>query len=448
MARTDALPAPGDGAEGPLPAHYCAECMSVVYRRDARCLCCGEPAGKEGWPRLNRSGDPWLGRVLGGRYLLTRRLGRGASAAVYQAESLTITRQFAIKIVDLSAGEGAGRAERARARFRREVEAVARLDHPHIASFFETLELSETCVAVVMKLVDGYTLDDLLASEGPLEWTRACELLRQMAAAVYAAHQAGLIHRDLKPANAMVQRLAGGEEFVYLLDFGIVWMADGVDVTRGFVGTPLYASPEQALGDEIDPRSDIYSLGAIAYKALTGCTPFTSDNVMDVLRQHIRRRPPPLQKRCPEARFPFALERLVEKMLAKSPEARPDDLGWVISQLDRILEREWVESAQQPTLPLDIAAAPPSDTFKGMGVIEDVVRRCQVRLGGVGTNDTHLADERDDEVGAVDSAPTIDTYEEISDAFLEAEGAEIDSQEGLFRARSSQQECFGPSDRP
>lgn len=329
-----------------LPQHYCGRCVSVVYAEDRRCVECQRVRPESGWPSLYDSGDPWLGRVMEERYLITRRLGKGASATVYEAESLNISRRFAVKVVDLNACKSGKDPQLVRARLDREVEAISRLSNPHTVPFYEVLELSESCVGVVMKFVKGVTLDRLLACEGALGWRRACSLLRQIANGVHEAHEAGLIHRDLKPANIMVEELLSGDEFIHVLDYGIVWMDDGVEVTQGFVGTPLFASPEQALGEPVDRRSDIYALGAIFFNMLTARPPFESSNVIEVLRMHVRRAPPSVRGMAPGP-VPKSVESLVERMLAKSREARPVDLSDIIDAIDAIMGEHAGKSAAE-----------------------------------------------------------------------------------------------------
>ena len=200
-----------------------------------------------------------------------------------------------------------------------------------------------------MDLIDGDTLEELVVSGEPLGISRACSLLRQTANGLYEAHQAGMIHRDLKPENLMVERLPAGDDFVHILDFGIVRLTDdaSVSMTHGFIGTPLYASPEQAMAKDIDHRCDIYSLGAILFFMLTGQPPFVSNNVYDVLRMHVRKTPPRLGEVDTSRLFPEELERLVARMLAKDPSQRPDDLSIIIDELDRFTNSHYSDAQLQ-----------------------------------------------------------------------------------------------------
>ncbi|MFU8805245.1 MAG: protein kinase domain-containing protein [Bradymonadaceae bacterium] len=326
-----------------LPDHHCGECTSVLYAEDESCLECEAPRPDEGWRALCDQIDPWLGRVLDSRYLIVKELGKGSSASVYQAESLSISRRFAIKTIATGHGQ---QSEQIVARLNREIEALGRLRNPHIVSFYEILEIQDKYVAAVMDLIDGDTLEVLINNGGPVGVGRACALTRQIANGVFEAHQAGMIHRDLKPENLMVEQLPAGDDFVHILDFGIVRMSggDSVAMTHGFIGTPLYASPEQAMASAIDHRSDIYSLGAILFFMLTGRPPFLSQNVYEVLKMHVRTPAPRLGEVQPNILYPESLEALVRSMLAKTPEQRPSDLSEVIEELDNITSENYSDA--------------------------------------------------------------------------------------------------------
>jgi eukaryotic-like serine/threonine-protein kinase len=320
------------------PTHRCTSCTSVLYEDDRACLECGEQRPAGGWAKLGRTSDPWLGRAIVERYLLTRRIGQGASGAVYRAESLSIARQFAVKIIPLDNQDGSIKAEHIEARLNREVAALGHLRNPHIVSVYDVVMVSERAVAVLMDLIDGQTLETIVSEQGPLPIERACRILRQIANGVHEAHQAGMIHRDLKPENVMVERLPAGGDFVHILDFGIVRREGDVRVTQGFLGTPLYASPEQAVGGELDRRVDIYALGGVFFFMLTGRPPFYDPNVYNVLKAHVSRKPPRLEDLVARGQFPEQLESLVARMLAKSPTNRPQTLGEVIEALDAIAD--------------------------------------------------------------------------------------------------------------
>jgi serine/threonine protein kinase len=207
--------------------------------------------------------------------------------------------------------------------------------------------LGGRAVALLMDLIQGDTLEALLTTSGPMTVLRACKILRQIANGVHEAHEAGMIHRDLKPENLMVERLPAGDDFVHILDFGIVWREGDVRVTQGFLGTPLYASPEQAVGGELDRRADIYALGGVLFFMLTGRPPFFDNNVYKVLKAHVSTPPPKLVDIAPNRVFPDEIEALVAKMLSKSPTDRPQTLAGVITTLDELTKKLSEDSKAQ-----------------------------------------------------------------------------------------------------
>lgn len=318
-----------------MPEHFCHRCTAVVYQEDPACLECEQPVPQKGWISLVESTDPWLGRVLGGRYLLTKAIGNGASASVYRAESLAISRQFAIKVIHPSTHAKGPTPEQIAQRLEREIDAIGRLRNPHVVRFYDVLELPLQHLGVVMDFVAGDTLERVVERDGPLSLDRTVKLLRQTCNGLYEAHLSWMTHRDLKPENIMVERLPIGDEFVHVLDFGIVYVDGSVEMTHGFIGTPLYASPEQAMGLGVDRKSDIYSLGAICFFMLTGRPPFVGTNVMQVLKQHVDVQPPTMSSIRKDIAIPPILEDLVARMLAKEPKDRPEDLSEVIQILDQ-----------------------------------------------------------------------------------------------------------------
>ena len=309
--------------------------------------------------------DPWLGRVIDGRYLLTQRIGQGASASVYRSESMAISRQFAIKIIHPPRGNQGPSPEQIATRLEREIEALGRLRNPHIVRFYDVIELPLNHIGVVMDFVEGETLESLVLRGDYLPVSRACTLLRQIANGVYEAHLAGMTHRDLKPENVMVEQLPAGDDFVHVLDFGIVQVEGEASMTQGFIGTPLYASPEQAMGEEIDHRSDIYSLGAMFFFMLAGRPPFLGQNVMQVLRQHVEVTPPSISDLRSDMGVPDELELLIGRMLAKTVDQRPESLAEVIHSLDRLSYstsegKDTADGVSEPVLKEMLAKEPES----------------------------------------------------------------------------------------
>lgn len=347
---------------------------------------------ESGWRKLGPTADPWLGKTIGERYLLTRGIGAGASGHVYRAESLAISRQFAVKIVPLDADGSTANSENVRARLNREIGALGQLRNPHVVSFYDVLPIGESAVALLMDLIEGRTLQDEVWAAGSLGLRRALKILRQIANGVHEAHEANMIHRDLKPDNIMIERLPAGDDFVHILDFGIVRRLDDVRVTHGFLGTPLYASPEQAVGGDIDRRADIYSLGAVTFFMLTGKPPFDDDNVYRVLKSHVGTAPPSLSEVAPERYFPDEIEQLIARMLAKKPEDRPQSLAEVINTLDSF-------GSEISTTGRDQKTGESSDYLQSVGQ-NSAANRPKT---GLGLNQTVQSD-----VSAVEAARTMD----------------------------------------
>jgi serine/threonine protein kinase len=284
-----------------------------------------------------------LGRVIDGRYLITKPVGFGASGEVYRAESLHIPRQFAVKFIRIPGADQSDHSAEVRERIRRETEAVAGLRNPHVIRIYDLIDLGPRYVAVVMGFIHGRTLlREIDDSEG-LPISRIATVGRQISNALFEAHEHDLIHRDVKPENIMLERLPDGGDFSHLLDFGIVWARGSVHVTDGFIGTPLYSSPEQIRAVEVDHRSDIYSLGATLWHAAASRPPFEAATTMAVLRAHMKDEPQKLHNMLPPSEGRDAFAELVHQMLAKHPDARPGDLSEVIERLDEIaaLENGW-----------------------------------------------------------------------------------------------------------
>ncbi|MGM0557273.1 MAG: WD40 repeat domain-containing serine/threonine protein kinase [Myxococcota bacterium] len=320
-----------------LPEHYCTSCTALRYGTDPQCPECGKERPDNGWRGLDAAFDPFLGRVLNDRYLCSKQLGRGASSTIYRAESLSVPKRFAIKMVELDSGRG-DLDDQLRTRIEREVRAVGMLRNPHIVRVYEMLEFDSGWMGLVMDYIDGQTIEYLVETGGPIPVKRALRLIRQFANGLSEAHDAGMIHRDIKPANLMVEQLPDGEDFAFILDFGVVRLDDEARMTKGFLGTPLFASPEQALMGELDSRSDIYSLGATLFYMLTGRAPFDRHDSLEALEAHIKQKAPTLREVQPDLPFSSRLEQLLADTLKKAPSDRPQDLIEFIQVVESVLE--------------------------------------------------------------------------------------------------------------
>jgi hypothetical protein len=271
-----------------------------------------------------------------GQYRLKQRLGAGGMGEVYLAEHLLLKRPCALKLI---------RPERAGdpkvlLRFEREVQATAGLTHPNSVEIFDFGHAADGTFYYAMEYLPGLSLEELVRRHGPLPPGRVVYLLRQVCGALQEAHAAGLIHRDIKPGNVLVCERGGRPDVAKLLDFGLVQThgldGDGQRLTQegALAGTPAYMSPEQAAGKaDLDARSDLYSLGCVAYYLLAGHPPFVRDTAVRTLAAHLDEPPAPLTSRWPEVSAD--LQEVVLRCLAKEPTQRfqsADDLDQALGQ--------------------------------------------------------------------------------------------------------------------
>jgi eukaryotic-like serine/threonine-protein kinase len=266
-----------------------------------------------------------------GSYRLGELLGRGGMGEVYLAHHRMLARPAAIKLIrpDALAGRDGTQALLAAARFRREAEAAANLKSAHTVQLYDFGVTEDGRHYLVMELLEGINLDALVRRDGPLPAARVIDILRQVCDSLQEAHDAGLVHRDIKPANIHLGRVGRQHDFVKVLDFGLVKSFapttgnDSLASVAGLaLGTPAFMSPEMVHGEVVDGRSDLYSLGCVAYYLLTGHLVFEADTAIQTVLLHVQQEPVPPSRRT-ENPVPPTLDRLVLACLAKSPADRP-----------------------------------------------------------------------------------------------------------------------------
>ena len=308
------------------------------------------PQAQQSTVEYGPTGDPRIGLVLDSKYKLVEHLGEGGMGSVFRAERLHIGDYVAVKLLhpDLV------REKHALERFRREARSAAMIRHHNVVSIHDfsdgTTNGNKTSEAyIVMELVQGVSLGNLLRREGRLSPPRAVALMQDICAGVGVAHRRGLLHRDLKPDNVIVSPPSheGERETAKVVDFGLAKVRDiaaqtSLTNTGAVLGTLYYMSPEQCSGEELDPRADVYSLGAMLYEMLTGQPPFRSNNVAGLITKHLHELPPAFP---PSLQIPPALAQVCFRALAKNRhERQPDAVA-----LGRELKA--AESGQVPTVP-------------------------------------------------------------------------------------------------
>jgi serine/threonine-protein kinase len=273
------------------------------------------------------SGAPLAAGTRLGPYRVEGFLARGSTGEVYRAVDERLERRVALKLVPPWLAED----ERVRTRFLAEARAAASLDHPNVLPVYEAGDAGGT-LWIAMRLAEGPDLRELLRREGPLSPERTVALLAGIAAALDAAHAKGLLHRDVKPANILlVPGPGGGTEHVYLADFGLATAAHGRGITRTgeLLGTVDYVSPEQARGEPLDARSDVYSLAAVLYECLAGVAPFHRETELASLTARLEAPAPPLSSVRPD--LPAALDPVLARGLARDPAERYPSAGTLLA---------------------------------------------------------------------------------------------------------------------
>src|SRR5262245_986588 len=289
-------------------------------------------------------GEPLVpGTVVADRYQVEREIGEGAMGTVFLATRLGMKNRVALKVLRREVMISPNMLKR----FYQEARAVSSLDHPNIVRIVDFgIDPKTTLPFLAMEFVEGPTLRDLVLAYGRMPERRCATLLAQVAKALVEAHQKSVVHRDLKPANIVVCMLADGDEHVKVLDFGVAKVLDNSELgamkvtTPGTaLGTPLYMSPEQATGSEVDFRSDLYSLGCILHELLTGEPPFMAQEMRQVMHKQLVEPAPALPARLSDGDPPSAdLVALHKSLLTKQKDERPSStavVAWILGALSR-----------------------------------------------------------------------------------------------------------------
>ena len=284
------------------------------------------------------SRDPLIGQEIGGRFTIVSKVGEGGMGAVYRARQRNMDRDVAIKVLlgNVATNETVVK------RFHLEALAVSKLSHPNTIQIFDFGETEDKRLYIAMEFLEGVSLHATLDYEGVLAVRRALRITGQVAKSLREAHAKGIVHRDLKPDNIFLQSVGEETDFVKVLDFGVAKIRDenkhNTDLTKTgtIFGTPKYMSPEQARGGQIDPRADVYAMGVILYEMLTGRVPFDAESSLGILIKHIQEPHPPLDHVRPDLVYPEGVHKLIDRLLAKRAEDRPQSAEALIREIAKI----------------------------------------------------------------------------------------------------------------
>src|SRR5437588_2233349 len=287
-----------------------------------------------------------LGTLLGGRYRLDARIGRGAMSTGYRAFDTVLERPVAIKLMHREIAADSDQLER----FRREARAVAQLNHPHVVTVIDAGEEPSSdgnypgngCPYIVLEYVEGETLKAVIRREGPLDIPQAIAYAIEISRALGVAHERQIVHRDVKPHNILISPEGGAK----ITDFGIArsLTEEGLTMAGRVLGTTDYVSPEQALGHPVTGQSDLYSLGIVLYEMLTGEVPFRGETPVAVAMRHVREDVPDVQERRPEVSAATAA--VLERAVAKDLSHRYPDAASMAHELEEVLAIETSRSGQ------------------------------------------------------------------------------------------------------
>ncbi|HZF54493.1 MAG TPA: serine/threonine-protein kinase [Polyangiaceae bacterium] len=281
--------------------------------------------------------DPYLGTTFDKRYKIEQIIGEGGMGFVYLARHKVIDKKVAVKVLRNDMARDRENLDR----FLQEARAASSIGNPHIVDISDFGDLPDGSTYFVMEYLDGGSLSRLIEEEKPLSSDRICHIALQLTDGLSAAHASGIVHRDLKPDNVILVPRGADEEFVKILDFGIAKVmstAEKLTMAGAVFGTPHYMSPEQAAGNPVDHRTDVYSLGIMFYEMASGSLPFNADNFMAILSQHMYQAPTPIREVAPECSL--GLEAVILKCLSKKPEARYQTMDELREDLEKLKNGE------------------------------------------------------------------------------------------------------------
>ena len=375
----------------------CTTCATETGDTGRFCPACGAPiervdpaaaTSKLATSAADSAASRLIGIAIDGQFEIDAIIGGGSFGTVYSGRQIGLDRPVAIKV---PTSEIAADPVMAR-RFAREARSAARIQHPGVVAIYAVGELADGRPYLAMQHVAGEPLDRILAG-GPLPAVRALRIVRQIASALSETHAADVVHRDLKPTNIMWRRDRNGDDRITIVDFGIAVCKPGnADATRltsgGLIGTPHYMSPEQAHGEQVDARADLYALGCLLFELVTGAPPFEGSG-FEVLLAHLGRPAPLPSEKNPDV--PEAIDRLCATLMRKKPDDRPPNADALVALIDDALLELAGEAPGTPAAPPSKRMARPRRTLATLRDLPDGVevprqrarRRVLLGLGAI-----------------------------------------------------------------
>ncbi|MCP4604673.1 MAG: HDOD domain-containing protein [Proteobacteria bacterium] len=311
----------------------CPKCKTANPSDMRFCGACGTHLATDD----GKKKDPLVGTLVGNRFVILEKIGQGGMGVVYKGEQTAIWRPVALKVLRPKFSQD----KKLHERFRNEASTASRLTHPNTITIYDFGVLDDNGLYIAMEFIEGKSLDDEIDTHGVLDWQRSCRIAMQICGSLQEAHEHNIIHRDLKPDNIMLTRRGAESDVVKVLDFGIAKiMADeeseyrpSLTAADEIFGTPEYMAPEQIRGEKLDPRTDIYAMGNILYRMMTGSLPFTSDAPLALLAKHLMEEPIPIDNHESSQWIPTELKSLIMSSLSKNRDDRPASMGYILDQL-------------------------------------------------------------------------------------------------------------------
>lgn len=316
-----------------LAKKYCPKCYQQFEGSIQECP-------EDHIPLRGHDNDPLIGKVFAERYEIQSVLGLGGMSIVYKAKHRLMDRIVAIKMLHSNLKEDVIALER----FRIEAQAASSLNHQNIVSVYDFGVTSDGEPFFIIEFLEGESLNDLIERKGRIKYERAMGYFQQICDGLDAAHKKKIVHRDLKPANVVVIKQEDGSELLKLVDFGIAKLLlepgqsrQKLTQTGEVFGSPIYMSPEQCLGRDLDTRSDIYALGCLMYECITGVPPLIGETFLETMNKHVNEKPKSMHELVPSAEVPQQLEQLIFRSMSKEPSERFQSAGEIRDALSALM---------------------------------------------------------------------------------------------------------------